>query len=154
MIQAVKDGALFPYTKNVRLYKCPNALFGEWRTYSVVDAMNADNIDAPPEMMLKHRTEILKPAYRCVFVDDSGATPMGGWSIYYTRPAWRDEPPVRHGDGGTWGFSDGHSEYWKWQDLLTHTYNNFNTGIWKAIDFPNSLDIPKAQRAVWGELGY
>lgn len=152
MIQAIKAGALFPYTKNVRLYKCPNALFGEWRTYSVVDSMNADDFDNGP--MLKHRTEIRQPANRCVFVENSGATPMGGWSIYYRRPAWRDEPLVRHGDGGTLGFADGHSEYWKCKDPLTHTYNEFNTGIWKAIDFPNSLDIPRMQRAVWGVLGY
>lgn len=152
MIQAVKDGALFPYTKSIRLYKCPNALFGEWRTYSAVDAMNADDIDGGT--MLKHRTEILKPAYRCVFVDDSGATPMGAWSIHYQRPSWWDEPPNRHGDGGTWSFADGHSEYWKWQDLLTHTYNAFNEPEWKHVDDLDSLDIPKTQRAAWGELGY
>ena len=86
MIQAVKDGALFPYAKSIKLYKCPNATFGEWRTYAVVDTMNADNIDAPPEMMLKHRTEIRQPAKRCVFLDDSGATPMGAWSVHYVRP--------------------------------------------------------------------
>ena len=152
MIQAVKDGALFQYTKNVRLYKCPNATFGEWRTYAVVDAMNADDIDGGT--MLKHRTEILKPAYRAVFLDDSGATGMGAWSIHYSRPSWWDEPPNRHGDGATWSFADGHSEYWKWQDLLTHTYNYTNEPEWKHKDFLNSLDIPKTQRAAWGELGY
>jgi prepilin-type N-terminal cleavage/methylation domain-containing protein/prepilin-type processing-associated H-X9-DG protein len=154
MIQAVKAGALFPYTKNIRLYRCPNAVFGEWRTYAVVDAMNADNLDAPANMMLKHRSEILKPAYRTVFVDDSGATPMGAWSIHYTRPSWWDEPPNRHGDGGTWAFSDGHTEYWKWQDLHTYEYDVTNEPLWKHVDFPNSLDIPKTQRAAWGKLGY
>ena len=161
MIQAVKDGALFQYTKNVRLYKCPNATFGEWRTYGVVDAMNADDIDGGT--MLKHRTEIRQPAYRCVFLDDSGATPMGAWSIHYKRPAWWDEVPNRHGDGGTWGFVDGHSEYWKWQDEYTHTYNYTNEWRWKHQDVDgltgfnfveDSLDIPRVQRAAWGELGY
>ena len=151
-IQAVKDGALYKYTKSIRLYKCPNALYGEWRTYSVVDAMNADNYDNGP--MLKHISEIRNPEQRAVFLDDSSSTPMGGWSIYYTKPWWRDEPPVFHGDGGTWAFADGHSEYWKWQDPLTHTYNNFNTGIWKARDLPNILDIQRAQMAAWGELDY
>jgi len=152
MIQAIKDGALYQYTKNVKLYKCPNSLFHEWRTYSAVDSMNTARYDNGP--MLKHRTEIRTPTERIVFIENSGATPMGGWSIYYRRPAWRDEPPVRHGDGGTLGFADGHSEYWKCKDLLTRTYNDTNTNIWKAIDFPNSLDIPRMQRAVWGELGY
>jgi prepilin-type N-terminal cleavage/methylation domain-containing protein len=76
MIQAVKDGALYKYTRNVRLYKCPNAILGEWRTYSVVDSMDCQPYNNGP--MVEHRTEIRQPAKRCVFVDDSGATPMGG----------------------------------------------------------------------------
>ena len=152
MIRAIKAGALFPYAMNVRLYKCPNATFGEWRTYAVVDSMNADDLDGGT--MLKHRMEILKPAQRAVFLDDSGATGMGAWSIHYQERAWWDEPPVRHGDGGTWAFSDGHSEYWKWQDPLTHTFNYSNEDDWKHVVFPDSLDIPRAQMAVWGELGY
>jgi len=151
-INAIKAGALYYYTKNYKLYRCPVALFYETRTYSIVDSMNADNYDNGP--MLKHRTEIRHPTKRIVFIENSGATPMGGWSIYYRRPAWRDEPPVRHGDGGTLGFADGHSEYWKCIDPDTHEYNDTNTSRWKAIDFPNSLDIPRMQRAVWGELGY
>ncbi|MDH4238946.1 MAG: prepilin-type N-terminal cleavage/methylation domain-containing protein [Phycisphaerae bacterium] len=152
MTQAIKQGALYHYTKSIKLYKCPNALAHEWRTYSVVDAMNTAKYDGGP--MLKHRTDIRNPTNRIVFIENSGATPMGGWSIYYKQPAWRDEPPVRHGDGGTLGFADGHSEYWKCKDPLTHTYNDTNTGIWKAINFPNSLDIPRMQRGVWGKLGY
>ncbi len=152
MIQAVKDGALYHYTKSIRLYKCPNALYGEWRTYAAVDAMNADNYDDGP--MLTHISEIRNPEQRAVFLDDSGATPMGAWSIYYKIPRWRDEPPNRHGDGGTWAFADGHSEYWKWQDPLTRTYNDFNTGIWKNKDLPSILDVQRAQMAAWGKLGY
>jgi len=161
MIQAVKDGALFQYTRNIDLYKCPNALFGEWRTYAVVDSMNSAPLDGGT--MLKHRTEILKPAYRAVFLDDSAATGMGAWSVHYTKPQWWDEPPNRHGDGATWSFADGHSEYWKWQDEYTHEYNATNEWRWKHQDVDgltgfnfveDSLDIPKTQRAVWGKLGY
>lgn len=166
MIQAIKAGALYYYTKNPKLYKCPHALVGEWRTYAIVDAMNADNLDAPFEMMLKHRTDIRKPAQRSVFTDDSAATPAGAWSVHYSKSQWWDEPPNRHGDGGTWGFADGHSEYWKWQDGYTHEYNATNdsgsNNRWKRIEedyvtrfrFENSLDIKRAQWAAWGELGY
>ncbi len=133
MIIAIKNGALYHYTKSIRLYKCPHALYGEWRTYAVVDSMNADDLDGGP--MLKHRMEIRQPAYMAVFLDDSGATPVGAWSIRYKTRRWHDEPPNRHGDGGTWAFADGHSEYWKWQDPLTHTYNEFNTNEWKNKEF-------------------
>jgi prepilin-type N-terminal cleavage/methylation domain-containing protein/prepilin-type processing-associated H-X9-DG protein len=154
MIQAIKNGALYYYTKSIKLYKCPNALYGEWRTYAIVDSMNADNLDAPFEKMLKHRTDIRNPAQRAVFLDDSAATPAGAWSVHYSVAQWWDEPPVRHGDGGTWAFSDGHSEYWKWQDPLTRTYNDFNRSEWKHQDLPNIVDIQRAQWAVWGEFGY
>ena len=151
-ITAIKKGALYHFTRNLELYKCPVALHFETRTFSVVDSMNGDDFGGGP--MLKHRTEIRNPTERIVFIENSGATPVGAWSIYYSRPAWRDEPPVRHGDGGTLGFADGHSEYWKCKDKLTPTYNEYNTGIWKAVDFPNSLDVPRMQRGVWGELNY
>jgi prepilin-type N-terminal cleavage/methylation domain-containing protein/prepilin-type processing-associated H-X9-DG protein len=152
MIRAIKAGALFSYTKNIKLYKCPIAAFGEWRTYAVVDSMNADDLDGGT--MLKHTSEIHNPHERAVFLDDSGATPMGAWSIHYSVPQWWDEPPNRHGDGGTWGFADGHSEYWKWQDPLTHTYNSTNINDWKHKDLPSIVDVQRAQMAVWGELGY
>lgn len=166
MIIAIKDGALYDYTKSIKLYKCPHALYGEWRTYAIVDSMNAAKLDAPEEMMLKHTSQILHPERRAVFLDDSAATPAGAWSVHYTKPQWWDEPPNRHGDGGTWAFADGHSEYWKWQDGHTHEYNATNdsgsNNRWKHKDvdfetgfqFVNSLDIPRAQMAVWGELGY
>jgi prepilin-type N-terminal cleavage/methylation domain-containing protein/prepilin-type processing-associated H-X9-DG protein len=151
-IAAIKGGALYYYTKNPKLYKCPVALDYETRTYSIVDSMNADDYDKGP--MLKHRTDIRNPTDRIVFMENSGATAVGAWSIYYRKASWRDEPPIRHGDGGTLSFADGHSEYWKCQDMYTRTFNEFNTQIWKNVLYPNSLDIPRMQRAVWGKLGY
>jgi prepilin-type processing-associated H-X9-DG protein len=104
--------------------------------------------------MIKHTSEIIHPEQRAVFLDDSTATGMGAWSVEYQARAWWDEPPNRHGDGSTWGFADGHSEYWKWQDPDTHKFNFTNEPLWKHKVFPNSLDIPRAQRAAWGGLGY
>jgi len=151
-IRAIKGGALYRYTKNVKVYKCPNALHFERRTYAIVDAMNAIGSDGGT--MLKHTTEIRNPHARAVFLDDSAATGMGAWSIDRTTPSWWDEPPNRHGDGGTWGFADGHTEYWKWQDPLTHTFNYTNEPLWKHVNYPNSLDIPRTQMAAWSEIAY
>ena len=141
-IQAIKGGALYPYTKSIKLYKCPNYLHYEFRTYAIVDAMNADDSDGGT--MLKHTTEIRNPHARAVFLDASGATGMGAWTVH----------PNRHGDGGTWGFADGHSEYWKWKDPLTPTFNYTDEGPWKHVEFPNSLDIPRTQIAAWGGFDY
>ena len=151
---AVLNGALFPYAKNIKLYKCPVAYGGEWRTYSVIDAMNATWLDAPEAMMIKKRNKIKAPGERCVFIDDSGATPMGAWSVHYTRPSWWDEPPLRHGNGANWSFADGHSEYWKWKNPNTRLWNPNNTNEWKHKDRWNDVDIYRAQKAAWGKLGY
>jgi prepilin-type N-terminal cleavage/methylation domain-containing protein/prepilin-type processing-associated H-X9-DG protein len=160
-ILAMKGGALYPYTKNIKVYKCPIALHFELRTFAVVDPMNAIGSDGGT--MLKHRTEIRYPHASAVFLDDSAATGMGAWSVDRTSPSWWDEPPNRHGDGGTWSFADGHTEYWKWQDPYTHEYNVTNEWRWKhqtvdgqtGFDFAqNSRDIPKTQMALWGEIPY
>ncbi len=151
---AVRNGALFPYTKNVNLYRCPVALRGEVRTYAVVDAMNADDIDAPDIMVIKKRSKIKGPGERCVFVDDIGATPMGAWSIHYSRNAWWDEPPLRHGNGANWSFADGHSKYWKWKNPETRLWNPNNTSLWKhkVRSGDEGVDIYRARKAAWGKL--
>ena len=154
MINAIKIGSLYPYTKNINLYRCSVAEVGEWRTYSVIDAMNATWLDAPNSHLLKRISKIRNTQNRAVFIDDSGATPMGAWSVHYTRPSWWDEPPVRHGDGSNWAFADGHVEYWKWQNPLTRTYNRDNEPVWKHVDYRGCPDIRKAQLAAWGEFGY
>jgi len=146
---AIMNGALFPYAKNVKLYRCPVAYMGEVRTYSVVDAMNCVPHGG---QMIKMRMEIKRAAERCVFVDDSGATPMGGWSVEYDENAWWDEPPLRHGNGANWSFVDGHSEYWKWKNPDTRTFNVNNTGEWKHKVRPDDVDIYRARRAAWGKL--
>ena len=38
-IAAMQSGALFPYVKNVKLYKCPTGIRGELVTYSIVSSM-------------------------------------------------------------------------------------------------------------------
>jgi prepilin-type N-terminal cleavage/methylation domain-containing protein/prepilin-type processing-associated H-X9-DG protein len=153
---AVLNGAMYPYCKNVKLYRCSTAFAGEWRTYSVVDAMNSTWLDAPENMMYKKRAKIPRPSDRLVFVDDSDATPMGAWSVHYAMEAWWDEPPLRHGAGANFSFADQHSEYWKWKDPRTLKFNAGNTDEWKHRPevTRGSVDVHKAQMAAWGELGY
>jgi len=156
-IDAIKGGALFPYCgRSLKLYKCPIAGREEGReqrqrTYSAVDAMNVQPYNGGP--MIKKRTEIKGPSERSVFVEDAGATPMGGWSICYNRGnAWHDEPPLRHGNGANWSFADGHSEYWKWQNPDTRKWNVDNEGDWKDVVRPGDVDIYRARKAAWGKL--
>jgi prepilin-type N-terminal cleavage/methylation domain-containing protein/prepilin-type processing-associated H-X9-DG protein len=155
-INAIKGGALFPYCgRSLKLYKCPVAGREEGpeqrqRTYSMVDNMNGQ--DREGRKMIKKRIEIERPGERSVFVEDSGATPQGGWTIHYTGNAWWDEPPLRHGNGANWSFADGHSEYWKWKNPDTPKWNADNEPQWKHMERPGDVDIYRARKAAWGKL--
>lgn len=162
-IEAIKEGALFPYVKTERLYKCPTGLRGEMRTYAVVDSMNGWPSSGPH---IKKRIDILRPGERVVFIDEGWVT-FASWSIPYDRESWwgkvviqpsilknrdSDPPPIRHGDGTNFSFADGHSEYWKWKDPRTISYGMLEVG--SGPSQPGNPDLYKVQKAVWGKLGY
>lgn len=46
-IRNIKEGALFPYVPNIKLYKCPAGVRGEVCTYAIPDYMNGH--DAIPD---------------------------------------------------------------------------------------------------------
>lgn len=163
-IKAVKDGALFPYVNNERLYKCPTGLRGEIRTYAIVDSMNG----WPSGPNVKNRMDIRRPGKRLVFLDEGWVT-FASWSVPYDREAWwggpvtspgilaadnrhKDPPPVRHGNGTNFSFADGHSEYWKWKDPRTISYGKLEVG--SGPSQPGNPDLHGVQKAMWGKLGY
>jgi prepilin-type N-terminal cleavage/methylation domain-containing protein/prepilin-type processing-associated H-X9-DG protein len=165
-IQAIEEGALFPYCQTAKLYQCPSGLRGEMRTYAIVDAMNG--WPTKPELIIKNRMRIARPGERLVFVDE-GWTTLASWSVPYGRESWwgstviqagilaadnrhKDPPPVRHGDGTCFSFADGHSEYWKWRDQRTIDYGKMTPGADPVQ--PGNPDLHRVQQAYWGELGY
>ncbi len=165
-IQAIEEGALFPYCKTAKLYQCPSGLRGEMRTYSIVDSMNGWPTE--PTLIVKNRMRIARPGERIVFVDE-GWTTLASWSVPYARESWwgarvavagilagdnrhKDPPPVRHGGGTSFSFADGRSEYWKWRDQRTIDYGQMIPGSDPVQ--PGNPDLHNVQKAVWGKLGY
>jgi prepilin-type processing-associated H-X9-DG protein len=153
-LQAIKEGALWPYCKELKLYKCPTGSLGETRSYCVVDAMNCKGWDEY-RVMLKTITDILNPSERAVFLDDGGnvGVSFAGWtqnSIYDTyRWIWWDPPPIRHEDGTTFSFADGHTEYWKWKDQRTVEWGE-EMQSWSEPQ-PGNPDLTRSQIASWGD---
>ncbi len=148
-IEAIKGGLLFPYCKNIKLYKCPTGFRGEMRTYAIVDAMNgAYWIPGGEDKMIKNRMQIRRPGMRFVFIDEGWISPTS-WTIFNDREAFWDAVPVRHGNGTNFSFADGHSEYWKWKDPRTIKYGR--TG---NPDQSGNEDLHRLQKAAWGKLGY
>jgi prepilin-type N-terminal cleavage/methylation domain-containing protein/prepilin-type processing-associated H-X9-DG protein len=151
-ITAIETGGLYPYTRTVKVYRCPTGVRGETRTYSVVDGMNCVALSGcgPGAKMLKRRAEITDSVYRIIFLDDGGASysHLGGWTNYVNRDQWWDPPPVRHGDGSNFSFADGHVDYHKWSDKRTLEAGRANKAFPPAQD--GNPDIEWAQIASWG----
>jgi prepilin-type N-terminal cleavage/methylation domain-containing protein/prepilin-type processing-associated H-X9-DG protein len=166
---AIRAGALFPYCKAEKVYRCPTGIRGEMRTYSTGYGMNGC-FDAAGTfvgnkgvragktvLMVKKRTEIIDPApaFRLVFLDEGQISP-DSYAIHYTTPSWWDPPFVRHGDGTNVSFADGHSDYWKYRGVETiragkmlHPPYNFQPQTDQGLD-----DLKKMQTAIWGRVGY
>jgi prepilin-type N-terminal cleavage/methylation domain-containing protein/prepilin-type processing-associated H-X9-DG protein len=167
-LMAIRAGALYPYIKTVKLYRCPTGVRGEMRTYSIVDSMNGLHRGGTYQgdvgltvgrtvLWVKKRTEIYVPgpAYRMVFLDEGRVTP-DSYAVNYVTEQWWDPPHVRHGEGTNVSFADGHADYWKWKGQKTiETGKMANPEHLMVPESPDEFeDLHKIQKAVWGRLGY
>ena len=168
-MQAIRVGALFPYCKAEKVYRCPTGIRGEMRTYSTGYGMNGC-FDATGTyignrgvrvgrtvLMVKKRSEISvpAPAYRLVFLDEGQISP-DSYAIHYVSPRWWDPPFVRHGNGTNVSFADGHSDYWKYRGAETIRVGkmaNLQYNYTPTTD-EGLADLQRMQEAIWGRLGY
>ena len=175
-LNAIRVGALFPYCKNEKLYRCPTGVRGEMRTYTIGDSMNGIPRSGTHSnekvgvrvgrtvLWIKNRTEIISPgpAQRLVFLDEGRITP-DSYATHYVNERWWDPPFVRHGDGTNVSFADGHSDYWKYRGqktlrigkLAAVPYLDANPLHQMQPESPDDYeDLHKMQKGVWGRLGY
>lgn len=181
--ERIKEGALFPYCKDIKLYRCPTGRRGELLTYNIMDSMNGhpnyrsdgtfDAAGRGPEatirrLLIKRRTQIKHIHERIVFINEGFPTP-DSFAVHYDSELWWDDPPVRHGDGTTVSFVDGHSDLHKWRGAWTialgketnFDHDNVSRGPGDAL--PSGRIIPATvedyedlywiQKGCWGELG-
>ena len=152
---AIKKGALWPYTKTLKIYKCATgiAVRNEIRTYSIFDAMNCKEWSGSGmdgALRVKRRAAIKRPYERAVFMDDGAANMahMGGFTAYVSLPQWWDPPPIRHGYGTTLAFVDSHVEHWKYEDKRTIDQGKLQTA--QSQPEPGNPDIYRYAVASWG----
>lgn len=162
--EALRGGALFDFTKNVKIYRCPTGKRGEMRTYSITFAMNAICHNEVKNAgwrgkYIKKTTDIKQPANRFVFVDEGYITP-DAFAVHYTQEAWFDDPPVRHGGGTTVAYADGRADHIKWKSTETieyakdWEYTKGSPNLTPTND-DSRRDLYVMQRGTWGEkLGY
>jgi len=158
--QGLRDGGLYEYVKEEKLYKCPTGVRGELITYSITDAMNGHrgHMEMPTKHPIMIRTDIKSSALRMVFLDE-GRLSSSSWTLWYDQPRWWDQVTKRHDVGTNIGMVDGHIEYFKFSDPRTRwmaEHENWqDQGRFDAqATQPGNEDLHKVQKAVWGKLGY
>jgi prepilin-type N-terminal cleavage/methylation domain-containing protein/prepilin-type processing-associated H-X9-DG protein len=155
----LKNGLLYSYNNSLGIYQCPDAVVHNghipMRTSSLMERMGgADTADAtqygvydssgdlgPAYPMIKNNSQIKSPgsATAIVFVDESQNTVDDG-VFGLTWKYWKNSPTVRHANGSTFSFADGHAERWKWMGMKTEQgYNVTPANAAQAIDFQRLL---------------
>lgn len=170
-IAGIKQGALWPYVKNTKLYRCPTGTRGEMLTYSVMDGVNgvAREKTIQDGVWAKRMSDIRNKSERIVFIDEGWTSP-DSFAVHYDIQEWWDNPPVRHGDGITTSFADGHSGYHKlkgtWTILVGRQRQRDHimagsyapgmgmTGDQHVATTDDYEDLYWVQRGCWGKLGY
>jgi len=177
--QAIHDGALWSVARDEGCYRCPTGRRGEFVTYSIVDAMNGlyagrggvvvnESVNHPyavgrrvgkTVLWIKRLSEITSPApaERMVFIDEGAMTP-DSFAVHYNPGPWWDDPPVRHGDGTTVSWADGHATHLKWRAAETIEYGRkyqdyYGGGGFMPATEDGRQELQDFQRAVWGRLG-
>jgi prepilin-type N-terminal cleavage/methylation domain-containing protein/prepilin-type processing-associated H-X9-DG protein len=144
LLENPDKGALWPYIKNVDVYRCSRGMARHAVTYAPVVSVNGVNVEGTympatdlwkmtnfgkrvgsTVLKLTNLTEITSPgaSQRAVFID-LGQTPAGNdYLVFYLDPlwSWHSPPPIRHQDGTTLSMADGHAEYWHWKGRETVT---------------------------------
>ncbi|MEN6425157.1 MAG: type II secretion system protein [Phycisphaerales bacterium] len=153
--EGLKDGALWSYVKETKLYQCPVGYRGELLTYAMMISSNGRSIEGSPQF--KRRLKVPQPAQRLVFIDEGVSSP-DAYSTKYNQASWWDQPSTRHGDGTDFSFADGHTEYRKWESLETIKKGRNNVRSWPGEWVPETdegiVDLQWVQKGIWGKLGY
>jgi len=140
-------GALWPWIKDIDVYRCPRGRPGHALTYATVSSANGSPVEGTylgdnmarfrlstlqltgkrvgsTVLLLTNLTDIVSPgaAQRAVFIDKGDTTlTHHDFRVEYLYPKWstKSPPPIHHRDGVTLSMADGHAEYWKWKGRET-----------------------------------
>jgi prepilin-type processing-associated H-X9-DG protein len=156
-LHSIAEGLLWKYIGDYKIYKCPEGDKGSYVTYSMSYSMYTYPGAAGPgstAKIIKNRSQISKPAERFVFLD-AGYAKMGAFYIKYDfggEVKWYDPPPMRHNQGTTFSFADGHTIYRKWTD--PHTLQAAKIGWGQGTVDTCDCDLRWMTKATWGDIPY
>jgi prepilin-type N-terminal cleavage/methylation domain-containing protein/prepilin-type processing-associated H-X9-DG protein len=126
-LRGIRRGTLFPYVKEVDVYRCPNDQRLRdrnqlaFRSYSIAGGMNGEDKNLFNRRAIEVYDEIKTPSTKFVFVEeaDDRSWNIGSWVVWATGDSWIDPLAIWHNKRSTLGFADGHSEKHRWLDERT-----------------------------------
>jgi prepilin-type N-terminal cleavage/methylation domain-containing protein len=154
----IKEGTLWEYAKNPKVFKCPAGQVNHSVNYALVDAMNGDaqTNARQDQVWANNRGDLTKTNSKLVFVD-IGRVRDSSYHVYYHQGLWHDPPPVRHRDGVTVSYADAHSIYIKWKGQETidwGTNDKRGDADRQPVTPEGRMDLQAFQQGVYGRLGY
>ena len=164
----LREGALFPYIRDVGAYHCPgderlkqgtsngrdlqHLLF---RSYSLPDYLQATRREDPKKL-----TDFTSPANKLLFVEEIYDAPgsvnhnVDGWSYNPgTNSLWDPLGPF-HSDSCTFSFMDGHADTKKWTDKRTIIYWRSRSQAASMGFGKNSQFNPPNEDLLWLDAHY
>jgi prepilin-type N-terminal cleavage/methylation domain-containing protein/prepilin-type processing-associated H-X9-DG protein len=137
---ALRLGALFPYSKAIEIYRCPadrSQAEGTLRvrSYSINGWMGGRPLAGQDQYRLFLKaSDIVSPgpSRAVVVIDEHENSINDGWfavDMNGTR-GFLDAPASRHDGGYTLSFADGHVEFWRLRDARTRS--------WTRLPIPNN----------------
>lgn len=132
---AIKQGALFPYLRDLDAWQCPADPGGNERSYVIVGVLRGEGWDKPYRNGTQRNesypagtnrlTRIRNPGRQIVFMEESDnrGWNIGSWLIEVWEGSWKwtDYVGLFHArqTADDIGFLDGHVERWVWKDPET-----------------------------------
>jgi len=134
--QWIEAGVLYPYTKNLGVYKCPADYINPYSfiPYAGQQLLHVRSMsmntwlspvipwksDAPMTCFYTEDSmRVPGPANLWVFIDENPSSINDGSFICDpSNPDWVDYPASYHGNAGCMSFGDGHAEIHRWHDSV------------------------------------
>ena len=140
----IEQALLFPYVKNLEIYRCPAYSTPAIRSVSLNSWMGTgkktDNTN--DFMSFTRLTEIRRPSDMFTFIDENEKTINDGYfrtvpTVDYTSIMVRDYPTSVHNLSAGMAFADGHGADRRWRDVLA------------TSDPLMGLTVSKSPDAIW-----
>jgi prepilin-type N-terminal cleavage/methylation domain-containing protein/prepilin-type processing-associated H-X9-DG protein len=157
---AMQTGALWRFTQNEKIYRCPMGDKNALITYPIVDSMNGkwkwnlrSGVDNATTVMVKNLNQIKSTSMRIVFIDEGTLSP-DCYAVYNGVQTWYDPPMARHGNGTDVSFADGHAGRAMFKAQETYAASKANTYGYQPTTCEGKDDLYKIQFGTWGKLLY